>query len=73
MACVCVVEPETGVVMGDACPGIRAANPAAAAALSLPKLAAEAGWLVALFALEFPPLFKNGTKSEGIVIIGYLI
>lgn len=73
LACVCVVEPETGVVVGDACPGIRAANPAAAAALSLAECAAEAGMHGDALRPALSPLFKNGTNSDGIVIIGCLI
>jgi hypothetical protein len=62
-----VVEPDAGgVVVFGGCPGTKAANPAAAAALSLAGFAAAADRFP-------PPLFKNGTKSDGILIIGRLI
>ncbi len=69
----CVVELETSVEVGDACPGTSAENPAAAEALSLAKCDAEAGRHGDALAPAFPPLFKNGTKSEDILIIGCLI
>lgn len=69
----CVVELETGVVVGDACPGISAENPAAAAALSRSECDADAGRKDAGFAPLLPLFFKNGTKSDGIFRIGCLI
>jgi hypothetical protein len=69
----CVVELETGVVVGDDCAGIKAENPAAAAALSRAGFAVEAGRQGDVLAPLLPPLFKNGTKSDGIFRIGCLI
>ena len=73
LAWMCVVELETGVVVGDACPGTSAEKPAAAAALSRAECGAEAGRHGDKLAPDFPPLFKNGTKSEDIIGVGCLI